>query len=400
MRPYLWIALAIFLTIEIYSILPPRADTTPTPVASLPPARRGVIHVHSVFSHDGGGSIQKIAEAAKLAGHDFVIVTDHDNARARREGLEGQIDGVDIFVEMEASLPAGHALFFFSHTEARDLTDEAVHDLAWSHFLGQGNVPGVFLATAHPSNVKNPWNRLDRSPDGLEAINFDSVWQRQASESIPDFALTVLLSPFNPYLAALRFFQVYPKDFVAWDNMNAMATGHFAFLAHDTHEKLKLNQHWSLPWPSYQQTFRLASNVILLPEAVPEDFEARKKLMYQSLKKGRAVIVFQSIHPFTGNDWRLECGDAVYRSGDDLTFREGCTFVAQTPTTLPYPPTVRLVKDGEPIENLVNAPHETRWPLKVPGNYRLEVGVNPHTLARLFLNREVPYLFYNPIYVR
>jgi len=398
MRAVLWMVALVWLVTETFSVLPPRRREPSTEKPAFDYAT-GIIHVHSLFSHDGGGSIQKIAEAGQEAGVDFVIVTDHDNSRARREGYEKRYGNVDVFVEMEASVQAGHLLVFYSHTPAREFADEAVVQMAWQHFLGQDSTEGVFVALAHPSNIKNPWTRLDRYPEGIEVVNFDSQWQRQFSESTLDFALTLLISPFNPYLTALRLFRPYPKDFVVWDNMNALSRDHFAIVSQDSHEKLRVNPQWSLPWPSYRDTFKLASNVIFPSVPLPEDFEARKKVLYHALKEGRNALLFHAIAPFPGNDWRLVCGEKTYRSGDEVS-GDGCEFQIETPATLPYPRIVRLWKDGEPLQEDKGVGTVVKMPVKGPGIYRVQVSVTPHTATGVFLSEETPYLYYNPIFVR
>ncbi len=389
----------VWVVAETFSLLPPHVKTDPNQKPNFE-HKTGIIHVHSIFSHDGGGSIQKIAEAASEAGADFVVVTDHDSSRARREGYEKRFGNVDVFVEMEASVQAGHLLVFYSHTAARELEDEAVVQLAWKHYLGQDTKDGFFVAVAHPSNIKNPWTSLDRYPDGIEVVNFDSQWQRQLSESFPDFALTFLLSSFNPYLTALRLFRIYPKDFVVWDNMNALSRGHFAILSQDSHEKLKINSRHSLAWPSYAETFKLASNVVFFSQPLPEDFEGRKKMIYQSLRQGRNALVFHAIAPFQGNDWRLVCGEKIYRAGEEVPYSASCEFQIDTPSQLPYPKVIRLWKDGNPIDESKTPDSSVHFALKGPGIYRLQVSVTPHTATSIFLSGETPYVFYNPIYLR
>ncbi len=290
--------------IEIYSLLPHREVA---PVIPPVPYQSAIIHVHSVFS-DGGGTVPEIAEAARQAGMNMVILTDHRSSEARRQGFEKNYDGVDMFVEMEAETTAGHAIFFYSHTDVRNLPDPDVNGLAWNHFLGWDVRPGVFLVISHPSNIKNPWKNLARYPEGWEAINLDSIWQREANDALGSFLVTAGLIPFNTYLAVIRFFQIYPKDFTALDNMNAISPGHFAILAHDTHQRIKVDPKRSLPWPDYLSTFKLASNIVYYDAPLAADFEARKRQLYESIRSGRMAMTFQAIHPFAGNDWSIKCG--------------------------------------------------------------------------------------------
>jgi len=401
MKLYFWTILFFLLVAEIYSLLPPRIPPhQDRPSGNGPYYETGIIHVHSKYS-DGSGTVAEIATDAADAGMDFLILTDHNNSLARKQGHEHAYGKLDVFVEMEASTPAGHCLTFYSHTPAKQLSDQKINSLSWEHFLGKENSPGVFIAIAHPSNIKNPWNRLDRFPEGMELINFDSVWQRELSDSLLGFAATALLYPFNNYLSALRFFQIYRKDFTAWDAMNVVSRGHFGILAQDAHAKLKLDKNRFLRWPGYSQTFRLGSNVVFYDPPLASDFEARKKQIYHSIEQGRIALTFQAIHPFQGNDWRMQCGDKAFRSGEETpSTKQNCQFIVDTPPDLGFPVTLQLWKDGALYRTINHAPSNLRIPLGGSGLYRVEIWVHAHTLFHLLLDSDIPYIFYNPIYVR
>jgi len=395
-RPYFRLLLLCLVVVEVYSVLPLQKMEVKTHPA-LPQFKSGIIHVHSIFS-DGGGTIPEIALAASKAGIDFVVVTDHNSSEARRLGFEKNYDGVDIFVEMEASVSAGHLLTFYSHSKLRDRDDKTIKDLAWKHYLEKSQ-PGMFTVVAHPSNIKNPWTHLDKFPDGVEVINFDSIWQQQARDTFLDFGLTIAVLPWNNFLAALRFFEPNSKDFIAWDAMNSVSPGHFGILAHDTHAKLKLTPGFSLRWPDYKPTFRLASNVVFHSGPLPSEFDERKKILYQSLKKGRSAMVF-SIFPYSGNDWRLEC-TGIYRSGDIVTgMKHPCEFVVETPKDFPYTRIFRLWRNGELVREEESSSEIERFPVERTGSYRMEVWAKVHTAMHFLLHRPTPYVIYNPITIK
>jgi PHP domain len=403
-HPYLWTVIVIGLVLECYSVLPQKRESnftsgnTPKTLSYV----QGIIHVHSSFS-DGGGTPEQIAQAAEQAGMDFVVLTDHNNYEARKKGFEKKWGNTDLFVEMEASTLVGHAVSFFSQNEAlKNADSETIVQATYKQFLKKEQFPGLFLAVAHPSNIKNPWSRLDEFAEGLEVVNFDSSWQRQLADNPLDFFLTVSLYPFNNYLSALRFFEIYPKDFAAWDAMSALGPGHFAYLAHDAHSKVKLNRDRYLNWPGYLQTFKLASNVLFLKEPKAADFESRKKQIYQSLREGRLAIVYQSVAPFEGNHWNIQCGQESFVSGDVVKNGTQCRARVATPETS-FPKIIRLIKNGEMISETEVEGNSTAvqvLPLKGAGAYRVEVFAKRHTLMRVALNRLVPYVFYSPIFVQ
>ena len=70
-----------------------------------------VIHVHSTYS-DGTATLPELLEAAREAGVDALLLTDHDTLAARRDGWEGDHDGVFLLVGVEVSPKHGHYLAF------------------------------------------------------------------------------------------------------------------------------------------------------------------------------------------------------------------------------------------------------------------------------------------------
>src|SRR5215210_2517958 len=70
-----------------------------------------VVHVHSTYS-DGTATVPEILDAAREAGRDAVLLTDHDSLGALHDGWEGWHDGVLLLVGHEVSPRGGHFLAF------------------------------------------------------------------------------------------------------------------------------------------------------------------------------------------------------------------------------------------------------------------------------------------------
>jgi hypothetical protein len=70
-----------------------------------------VVHVHSTYS-DGTATVPDLLSAARDAGADAVLLTDHDTLGARHDGWEGMHDGVLLLVGIEISPKRGHYLAF------------------------------------------------------------------------------------------------------------------------------------------------------------------------------------------------------------------------------------------------------------------------------------------------
>lgn len=397
-RSWFFYALVLAALAETYSLMPPQRERGD--FVDYRNIRKGIFHVHSTYSHDSSGTIEEIARDAREAGADFVILTDHVTSKARKMGYERRVGGVDIFVEMEAQTQVGHGVFFYSLSALKDSKDGKVNELAYEHFERLKNTPDAFFAIAHPSNLKMPWTKFDRKPEGLELINFDSLWQRQAADSLGGFFLTALLAPFNEYLAALRFLQPYRKDFQYWDSITTLAQeNRFGYLAHDAHGGIRISDKYKLQWPRYRDTFVLGKNYLFLENPVSNDFQLRKEAIYKAIRKGSMSIVFDVLHPFEGNDFTLRCGDHSYRSGDRVVANGACEFLVETPKNFPYPVRIQLWKDGTLMQDVLEAPPFTHFKLDSWGTYRVEVWAMPRTLFHLLLGHDVPYVLYNPIYV-
>ncbi len=75
-----------------------------------------IAHVHSTYS-DGTATVPEILAAARGAGADAVLLTDHDTLQARRDGWEGAHDGVLLAVGHEVTTRSGHLLVFGAERE-------------------------------------------------------------------------------------------------------------------------------------------------------------------------------------------------------------------------------------------------------------------------------------------
>src|SRR5437588_3575646 len=78
-----------------------------------------VLHLHSTFS-DGTGTVPEIVRAARRAGVDVVLLTDHDTLKARDRGYEGWHDDVLLLVGEEVSPRGGDHYLAFGLEEPID----------------------------------------------------------------------------------------------------------------------------------------------------------------------------------------------------------------------------------------------------------------------------------------
>src|SRR3954469_17689773 len=132
-----------------------------------------VVHLHSVHS-DGTGTGAQIAAAARRAGVDVVLLTDHDTLEARRRGEEGRHGPVLVCVGLEVSPRRQNHYLAFGLEEEIDHTGMSPGEIA----AAAREAGGVGFA-AHPfsrgsevfrrAGTGMPWGDLEADElDGLE----------------------------------------------------------------------------------------------------------------------------------------------------------------------------------------------------------------------------------------
>jgi hypothetical protein len=139
----------------------------------LPPVSRatglhGAYHVHSTRS-DGRGDDEEIARAARAAGLDFVILTDHNLKELPPPRYR---EGVLLISAEELSTPVGHLVALGL---PRALTEAERHEHAVDNVLALGGFPIL----AHPVQRHWPWQDWEaaRRAGGIESISEDSLFR-------------------------------------------------------------------------------------------------------------------------------------------------------------------------------------------------------------------------------
>ena len=126
----------------------------------------GVIHCHSTHS-DGTGTVPEIAAAARAAGLDYLLLTDHDTLAAADLGEEGWYGSVLLLVGFEVSpRRQNHYLAFGLERpiDHRDLTPQQIVDRV--------NEAGGFGFLAHPFSKGS--ERFKRAGEGMPWRDLDA----------------------------------------------------------------------------------------------------------------------------------------------------------------------------------------------------------------------------------
>src|SRR3954447_11186348 len=288
-----------------------------------------VVHLHSTYS-DGTGTVKQIVRAARRAGADVVLLTDHDTLAAKRNGEEGLYGDVLLLVGEEVS-PRGR-----NHYLAFGIGEEIDHSrLDAAGICSAVRDAGGFGFAAHPfSEGSKRFKRATGMP--FEALDCDALhgielWSfvndtGEAIASVPEMA-RFLLAP------ARALADPPARNMRAWDELcrtrRVVAIGGL-----DAHQYGKrIGPVVPLRLMSYRRSFRFIRTHVLAGERSAEQ-------IYAALREGRCYIAVDSIAPAKG----FSCEAEVWPRGAGAPPARR-TLTARTPADA----RLRLLRDGAEI---------------------------------------------------
>ncbi len=328
---------------------------------------RGAFHVHSTLS-DGRGTPSEIAGAAKDAGLNFLVMTDHNLRTLSKPAFE---QGVLVISGVELSTRQGH-LVVVGIPRGLDRPDRDPDPVRHAQQLG-----GLTIL-AHPVQRRHPWTdqRSAGRAAGMELYSADSLFR------------DALDSPFQLLLPAAGAYLTNPMHaLMILDRGQPQATSRLLEIS-ARQPKLALCAHDAHGWPSYELVFRSFSLHIppagALEGGLPADPSAAALLVVEALAQGRFYCAFDALGDADG--FAINGPPRPSRQG-----RVGDRLLVQLPASLPAAAQIRLwggarlEADGRTIT------------LEKPGPLQVEAWIAAP--GRLFGSSWKPWIVASPIYV-
>jgi hypothetical protein len=370
---------------------------------------RGVLHVHSYWSHDSEGTLADIVPAAKTNNIDFIFLTDHPH---------GDID----------TLPRGFSGIFEkvlivpgSEKQGFDVwpLDSVILDWSRNKDTIAKNIVknGGIVFYAHPEedhNWDNKWYQ------GMEIYNFHADTKDEFL--IPHVANFILNGRKYPQWSFREMFDEQTVILARWDSLNTKRKI-VGFSAVDTHENQSIRARyikdgriewvglnanvidttevafwnkwllhtpdksgWILKWriDTYKEGFRYITNYVFSDTLSPASLS-------DNIKKGHLYTAFMSLGDAGG--FMFNCTDRNEKRcgimGDSVAFDKIKSFSAVSP----LPGRFRLIHDCKVVNASSLETYEYKWnELIEKGAYRIEVHIK-------IGNNELPWIYSNPIYV-
>lgn len=247
----------------------------------------GAIHIHSVYS-DGTGDIESISKAAKNAGLDWIIVTDHNSFEIE----EGIYNGIYVIKGEEIS-PKDE-----NHYLALGINKYIQPNVNAKHNIEAVKLNGGFGFAAHADesdyrrNSHQPikWTNKNITPDGVEIWNWFSEWADNLNDrNIFSLAYAYL---FKHNLVK----EANATTIKWWDKLNNTSDKIIPAIGGIDAHALKIKG-YVIPvtiFP-YQDMFKTIVNVISSDKPFAKDFETRKSQILNAIKSGRNLIINKAV---------------------------------------------------------------------------------------------------------
>lgn len=411
--------------------------------------RRGLIHAHSVYSHDACDE-EPVKDGVRdpvcfddfrrglcQARHDFVMLTDHPesfSATPFEEALLYRAERGDELVERAgqpaaswASCPDGSRALIMAgfeggtmsvglehHATEEEATRDALYRDVSAESIQAVQATGALTLLQHTEDW-TPDEIMDLPVHGFEMYNLHANSFRAAGTLLEMLILSSERPDDLPHpdLIFLPIFSEDPRYLERWGSVLARGGRRVTTMGTDCHRN-------SFPAllpdgeraDSYRRMMIWFSNHLLVrPEA---DGRWDDRHLKDALQSGRLYGAFEILGSPEGFDFYAEVGGEVAEMGSEVPFTAAPQLRIVAPTLRNPDPdkpaptlTVRLLKAVEGgFEEVVSAPGGITYSPTGPGVYRAEVRMVPNHLAdqlgqyRLADLGDFIWIYANPIYVR
>lgn len=328
---------------------------------------KGAVHIHTKLS-DGTEDVYSVAKAAKKAGLDWIIITDH-NYYDQEEGI---INSVYVIKGQEISPKSCNHYIAIGLNEVIPINDNPevyVNEVRKKEGFGFSAHPDEGYICDNGGNIyprKNsnhciPWTDKNIKPDGVEIWNWFSNWADNLDDSnIFKLAYAYLFKHnivTSPSKLTLNW----------WDSLNKESDKIVPAIGGVDAHALKFYR-YIIPvtvFP-YLTCFKTITNHIGLNEPLSKDFQTAKTQIFNALKSGQNIIMNRNTYKDLPEIYASD-GENKYFCGEKIKLNKNCKLKIKAKNDL----NVCLIYNGIGIEKVLSDNFEI--PITQSGKYRLEI---------------------------
>ncbi|MFC2085094.1 PHP domain-containing protein [Bacteroidota bacterium] len=330
----------------------------------------GAIHMHSVYS-DGSGKPDEIAEFANEVGLDYILLTDHNTLRAKKEGFEGWYGKTLLLIGCELNdkqslnhyLAFGIDKTFSTRLPAKEYV-ALVKQAGGIGFIAHPHEKRSSMKE-HPPYPWKEWNTKDFT--GIEVWNHMSEWMEGLNEQ----------NKYNYFVHPLRSIVAPPKvTLELWDKLNekrrVVGIGGVDAHAH----KVNLLGFFEVEVFPYKILFKSVRTHILADEKITGGKEKSKilkaqKILFNSLASGKCFISNYYRGDAKGFRYFAQTGKKTHQMGDSIKLSENTRLRVILPN---ISGSIRLLKNGNIMDMVEDI--DAEFQVQDKGIYRVEVYID------------------------
>ncbi len=348
---------------------------------------RGVTNVHSNAS-TGSATYSEILRYAKKSNLDWIIITELNQPSPPRF-IEGYFQDMLVMTGGEYSYFDSRLLYYGSEIPPVGTSQTQVF---FADILSQSARSNDLVVLAHPYYSRYGWvGDFPQGLDGIEVINLKSVLDKTWKESKSRVLLSLLLYSFNPNIAFMNIYSNPDDELVLWDQLNKKQKM-IGFAGNDTTARVPISDEKYLKFPSYETSFGLLSNHVLLQTELTGNYKSDSHKVFEALQNGQFYMSLDFLGSPKGFYAEIKDGDTIYPIGSTLTMKDGLSLVIEMPEGISAPFQVNVKKDGEHYST--SNSKNTVLNISAPGIYRIEVRVNPRVPIPRG-SRWIPWIYTN-----
>ncbi len=357
---------------------------------------QGVTHVHSKVGVGRDTQIQIIKEANK-ASLDFIIFTDLNQKKSnlRLNGYQGKtlvLSGA-MYRYLDSKLlyyPMDQKINFKTLAEIQEFFTDNLTKKRTAH-------PDELIILAHPFKNRTTWKaKYSDGLDGIEVINLKSIWQQSWEHSPIKFVLSALIFPFNNMLSLLKIYNSPKRELELFDSLS-QKNKVVGLLGNHATAQLKSIFGKNLNFPTYEQSFLMASNHVLLKSELTGNVTRDNQKILTAISSGQLYFSIDAI----GDPKGFECyvkDSSIHPMGSEIKLSNKSELYFQLPEGVDKELVeVMLFKNGNLI-NTISKSKNGSFKIKEEGVYRLEVSVKLK-MPIFMTNPRMTWIYSNPFYI-
>lgn len=351
----------------------------------------GNLHIHTPYS-DGTDYHEVITQAARQAGLDFIVVTDHNILIKGVEGYYGSEEENDVLlltgeeIHDRSRLPqVNHLLVYGVDEELCPLADDP------QYLIDTVNTKKGLTFIAHPYDKEVVW----MSDDFTIAI----PWVEWQVKNFTGLEIWNYMSSFKEVMSSVRqgmqalfrpdefVIGPPPESLARWDELlkaGQKIIGIGNSDAHGTYFHLGPVSHRVF---GYDFLFNCVNTHILPKVPFSGNLELDRQLIFATLKAGRAFIGYEIPGDTRGFRFLAQGNYGTVEMGDTLRIGTGVTMQIRTPARA----RIKIIHEGNVVREDVNTDALT-YTATERGAYRVEAW-------KEYLGKERCWILSNPIYL-